>query len=487
MSFFSGNCDEVWVKGTDDTWVTDSKTVLTLRADGTYTKQFQARVGPGIAAIGANVQNVHSGTYKRSGSMVHLSGDGRFSAYTENLNLFRKVSSVASKPTHLNRVERSSSPASSSSPPEGHSQTQTSASKWGVLAKLSETAPGIISKLTEAAPEIISFVQKERERAAEARDKTLAPEEPVLKQSHVSGFAQVIALLFGTTLTIDEEETLPALLKQFWKETGAEQKQALLRIAAHTNSLQQADRTKWQTEAVTMFDDLSQARESALLLQWLNAVRVRIHFLPNAASASSRRSELVGASTLYDNVTKLKSQIESAQAKRDRLSAEVDAAHQQVRLRRQLYEEKEKQVQQLLNPSGPASLEARVRRFFVGGRDQWRDVFISPHIPQRKLDSNSAIYKFPKWKRIIGLMDLTVFGSAKEAAVFCDDGVYFRTKEKPIHISYFKLKEYGFRQEPNGRIAAFSLTAPQEHYEILGSGKNSSLLTLLTGIRTLFQ
>jgi hypothetical protein len=57
---------------------------LTLKSDGTYTKTLDAQVG------GAKYGGTHSGTWTASGTVVALSGDGNFPAFTHDLATFTK-------------------------------------------------------------------------------------------------------------------------------------------------------------------------------------------------------------------------------------------------------------------------------------------------------------------------------------------------------------------------------------------------------------
>jgi hypothetical protein len=63
---------------------TSQRIVLILRSDGSYTKTLDARVN------GANYGGTHSGTWTANGTVVSLSGDGNWPAYTHDLSTFQK-------------------------------------------------------------------------------------------------------------------------------------------------------------------------------------------------------------------------------------------------------------------------------------------------------------------------------------------------------------------------------------------------------------
>ncbi len=72
-----------WRYQNSDTY-TFQKITLVLRADGTYTKTLEARVN------GSPYGGTHSGTWTASGTVVNLSGDGNWPAYSHDLSTFRK-------------------------------------------------------------------------------------------------------------------------------------------------------------------------------------------------------------------------------------------------------------------------------------------------------------------------------------------------------------------------------------------------------------
>jgi hypothetical protein len=81
----------VWLKNSGDI-VASHTTLLTLRSDGTYTKQFAAAVGGPLASLSRGFGGIHDGTWTREGDLIYLSGDGNWPPYTEDLKLFRQIS-----------------------------------------------------------------------------------------------------------------------------------------------------------------------------------------------------------------------------------------------------------------------------------------------------------------------------------------------------------------------------------------------------------
>ena len=61
------------------------KITLALRADNTYSKTLEARVG------GSPYGGTHEGTWTAKGTVVNLSGDGKWPPYSHDLSQFRKI------------------------------------------------------------------------------------------------------------------------------------------------------------------------------------------------------------------------------------------------------------------------------------------------------------------------------------------------------------------------------------------------------------
>ncbi len=53
------------------------------------------------------------------------------------------------------------------------------------------------------------------------------------------------------------------------------------------------------------------------------------------------------------------------------------------------------------------------------------DLFVAPDIPAKKLGSAMAQCRLPEGERVLGLIDCTVFGSAKDCVVFGGKGLYY--------------------------------------------------------------
>jgi len=79
--------ETTWIKRISDK-NSSATTTLVLRTDGTYTKNLDA------SAKGA-FGGVHHGQWRQDGSRIHLSGDGNWPAYTEDLGLFQRAESTS--------------------------------------------------------------------------------------------------------------------------------------------------------------------------------------------------------------------------------------------------------------------------------------------------------------------------------------------------------------------------------------------------------
>jgi hypothetical protein len=95
MSDFPAEKQTTWLKRSSDQTVTGT-TRLTLRSDGTYTKELAVESNPECSPGKANplvnaLGGTHHGTWTRQGDLIHLSGDGNWPACTETLSLFQRV------------------------------------------------------------------------------------------------------------------------------------------------------------------------------------------------------------------------------------------------------------------------------------------------------------------------------------------------------------------------------------------------------------
>ena len=78
----------VWFQDSDGNVSANQKLTITIRPDGTYTKESVMRVP--AYGIG-NIPSSHNGTWTAQGMVVRLSGDGRYPGSTHDLSTFTRL------------------------------------------------------------------------------------------------------------------------------------------------------------------------------------------------------------------------------------------------------------------------------------------------------------------------------------------------------------------------------------------------------------
>ena len=71
-------------------------------------------------------------------------------------------------------------------------------------------------------------------------------------------------------------------------------------------------------------------------------------------------------------------------------------------------------------------------------------VFLAPDIPDKKLSNAKAVCFVPPGALILGLIDCTVFGSAKECLLFSDKGMHYRFGKE--HLGYIPYADFAHRK-----------------------------------------
>jgi len=112
------------------------------------------------------------------------------------------------------------------------------------------------------------------------------------------------------------------------------------------------------------------------------------------------------------------------------------------------------------------------------------DVYLHPDIPARKLAISRVSTQVPAEQEILALVDMTIFGSAKDAIVFTERGMYYRHMNfsgRTFHTSYEGL--------PNGiRVEGSDLHLGTVKLDVSGTGAPmDKIVQVLTRLRDLFR
>jgi len=98
------------------------------------------------------------------------------------------------------------------------------------------------------------------------------------------------------------------------------------------------------------------------------------------------------------------------------------------------------------------------------------DMFVAPHIPQNKKRNARRACKIPADEKLAGLVDCTVFGSAKNAVAFSADGVYYHNDWTGLHTGSGCVRYERFKGLSFGRARQHEVDlGPEDAFEMSGS------------------
>ncbi len=83
--------------------------------------------------------------------------------------------------------------------------------------------------------------------------------------------------------------------------------------------------------------------------------------------------------------------------------------------------------------------------------EKWMKYYHAPDIPERKLENARTSCRIPGDKRILGLVDCTMFGSAKDCVVFTEDALYYHNLNlacapNPGRVAYQEFPNRQFKK-----------------------------------------
>ena len=106
----------------------------------------------------------------------------------------------------------------------------------------------------------------------------------------------------------------------------------------------------------------------------------------------------------------------------------------------------------------PEVFQGKVLRLLAGCMPQ-QDLFVAPHIPAGKLSNAAAKCEVPPGERILGLVDCTVFGSAKNSLLIGSRGIYYHNdwSGKTPGTGFISYDEFSSRAFTDGGFQEVSL------------------------------
>lgn len=332
-----------------------------------------------------------------------------------------------------------------------------------------------MAALLVAAPSIVSAIN-------DFRDPIVQQGQPPLRKSHLTRIALACTGTLAAVLTLEEELALEGIVQQAWIQQDATSMQAFLSLADHAATAQTAQFSEWWEKSTALLLHLGKHQQAnGSFMHWVNRVHLRRSVGSEVIPATDLRKAIADSKTLPDRTAAAKAEI--AKLRKEIETLQLDIAGREETL---LNEEREvadaqKHLEARL-ASDRGGIENALRRHFVRNKAQFKDFYIQPNIPDHKLANARAACSVPASEKVIALFDLTVFGSAKDAVVFGEAGIYFRAPQ-PTLMTYPNLSGYDING--GGNITFVNRKNTRYTYRVAGMLTRDCIVEALQGVQRL--
>jgi hypothetical protein len=249
-----------------------------------------------------------------------------------------------------------------------------------------------------------------------------------------------IEAFFGTNLTLEEEKTLLAVFET-WRQHDCQEATALAaEIAARSSSLSQTDRGVSSTSTNSFLQRMIQAEHGDLFMYWAAGVRVRATFVKSALSAHAELHAARQVESFKSQVKALEPELEVLQTENKRLSSKKADLESSLRRKQDSLVETKKLIEEATAPEVSTEAETLITDILRPLKSA--QLLTNTDIPAKKLVNARNSCSVPNSDKILGLIDLTLFGSAKDAIVFGVKALYFRLNDSPMALPYSELRNY---------------------------------------------
>jgi hypothetical protein len=143
---------------------------------------------------------------------------------------------------------------------------------------------------------------------------------------------------------------------------------------------------------------------------------------------------------------------------------------------------RERKPEQHSSPVTLPSMEAGILRVLRSFQPQL-DLFVHPEIPARKLNNARESCAIPPGEKVLGLIDCTIFGSAKDCVVFGGSFLYYyHMNATPKHgnVSYRKFPGCEFKKKGSVMVTLTNELACHVSGSFVGADK---LVNILEAVR----
>jgi hypothetical protein len=212
------------------------------------------------------------------------------------------------------------------------------------------------------------------------------------------------------------------------------------RLDQHSASLTNPPSAEWLSRAAALAQQIMELPGGKAVASWVSGTSVRAHFMPDAVSAHDARKAIAEVSRLTTEKEKVSREVEIVRKRNNDLFAKLNAAKEEARIARENAQKTQAKLDEIMAaalPSVPERIEHDLRVVLV--KNSETDLFIDPHIPPHKLFNAEQRCNVPVTEKVIALLDLTVFGSAKDAIVFGTTVLYHHCKSSQMYLAYSEL------------------------------------------------
>ncbi|HLK66135.1 MAG TPA: hypothetical protein VKU19_22025 [Bryobacteraceae bacterium] len=302
-----------------------------------------------------------------------------------------------------------------------------------------------------------------------ATDTVLVAGTPPLTRSMVDRAASFFAKSLDVKLRSFETKILEALITDVWKRGVQEEIASIVALLVHagSNDPKDSDPATVQTVAGQF---LGLAWSEPFLL-WAQAVCLRSQSIGESIDPELQ-SAINESDRLKKDNERLNRDLKQSKEKEAKTSQELQrtqsdlkaAVEQQGKLQRKL-----DQVFESPATAESGTLEQRLRVLLV--QHAADGLFIDPHVPPKKIVNARLECKVPATEKVLALLDLTVFGSAKDAIILGLGGIYHHSGANRCAILYSEMVNLDIvRFETGLKFVTRNGTPAERVLSTLGSG-----------------
>ena len=252
--------------------------------------------------------------------------------------------------------------------------------------------------------------------------------------------AHAMGTFFGTHLTLEEEEILAAVLNEWLQSDSQDALAIAAKMTRRSSSAVAVDGGEWSEAGNSLLQQMAQVEHGELFVYWAAGVQVRAKFVKNALSASAGRFAEGQIASHKKQIESLEPELAGLQAENKRLSSKNTELEKSLQQKQASIAVTRSLIEEATAPDVSAEVEGSITNILTGLKAA--QLLTGAGIPTKKMINARNSCAVPNSDKILGLIDLTLFGSAKDAVVFGGKALYFRINNSPIALRYSELRNY---------------------------------------------